>query len=147
MTLSVHLISLSLACSTVPCLNFSHSTLEHWIRSQKSWCAHSPGLKQALLCHPCSQKLPLWAIFWATMGRGTKWRPFNSNAHNSMIAWTFVGADLTPCHILQLQTIGLQKGQAVQTAQTWITTCRRTGLPPATPPFRITLPHIEHKIW
>lgn len=62
-----HLISLSFACFVVPCLNFSHSTLVHWIRSQKSWCACSPSLEQALLCHPVLRNFssglyfkPLW---------------------------------------------------------------------------------------
>lgn len=46
--LFLHFIFLSLACFKVPCLNFPHSTLGHWIRSLNSWCACSPSLEQAV---------------------------------------------------------------------------------------------------
>lgn len=108
------------------CLSISHRTLGHWISRQKSWHGgRMPGAGIPL--PPCPQELPLCTVL-SHSGKMRRWRPFAINAHSPMTAPMFVGADLTSCHIFHLWTTGLQKGQAIQAAQTWIRTCCRTGL-------------------
>lgn len=114
------LISLCLVSFVRHCLNFSHSTLGQWIRSQKSWCAWSSSLQHAFLCHPILGNFPREKM--------RKCRRVASNDRNAITASIFVIADLTSCHIFRLQTTGLQKGQAIRAAQTWIRTFRRLPL-------------------